>query len=481
MSISSSLSNALSGMTAASRLAEVVSSNVSNALTDGYGRRSLNLSAAVVGGNGAGVEIGSINRHVDRGILGDRRLAEAGLSNYDSLVSTMSDIQDIVGSAGEDGSISSRIVAVEAALIDAATDPSSEIRLSTLGDRLGALASSLNTASTEIQNKRVEADTAIAEQVETLNRSLAQVEQLNIDIAYSQYSGNDPSGLMDQRQIVIDQIAQIVPVRELDRENGQVALMTPDGQSLIDGKAKVFGFTPNSVIVPEMTLASGGLSALTLDGVPISDDGIGKLAGGTLGAAFQARDVELVAAQEGLDAIAVDLVSRFQDPSVDPSLGVADAGLLTDGGAALDPLNTVGLSSRLAVNAAVDPAQGGLVTRLRDGIKAATAGLSGDASLLQSLSSALSTPVTSGLDTTEKSAAGRASNFEAVIGNRRLGYESELSFSNARWSSLKEAEAAEGVDTDYEMQMLLRIEQAYAANARVMQTVDTMMQRLMEI
>jgi len=35
MSISHSLSNALSGMTAASRLAEVVSSNVSNAMTEG--------------------------------------------------------------------------------------------------------------------------------------------------------------------------------------------------------------------------------------------------------------------------------------------------------------------------------------------------------------------------------------------------------------------------------------------------------------
>jgi len=48
MSISNSLSNALSGMTAASRMAEVVSSNLANSLTDGYGRRTLNLSSAVI-------------------------------------------------------------------------------------------------------------------------------------------------------------------------------------------------------------------------------------------------------------------------------------------------------------------------------------------------------------------------------------------------------------------------------------------------
>eukprot|EP00581_Thalassiosira_minuscula_P024003 CAMPEP_0184437988 /NCGR_PEP_ID=MMETSP0738-20130409/628709_1 /TAXON_ID=385413 /ORGANISM="Thalassiosira miniscula, Strain CCMP1093" /LENGTH=42 /DNA_ID= /DNA_START= /DNA_END= /DNA_ORIENTATION= len=42
MSISSALSNALTGLTASARRAEVVSSNISNAMTEGYGRRSLN-------------------------------------------------------------------------------------------------------------------------------------------------------------------------------------------------------------------------------------------------------------------------------------------------------------------------------------------------------------------------------------------------------------------------------------------------------
>ena len=481
MSISNSLSNALSGMNAASRMAEVVSSNVSNALTDGYGRRSLNLSSAVVGGRGAGVEIGSINRHVDRGILSDRRLAGASLGGHSALVSSMNRIQDVVGQAGQQGSLSARIVAVESALIDAAGDPSSEIRLTSLGGRLGDLADSLNTASRGIQSQRAQSDASIADQVGQLNTALAQVEQLNKDIAYSLNSGNDPSGLLDERQRVVDIIADIVPVRELDRESGQIALMTPNGGSLIDGKAKAFGFVPNAVITPDMTIASGGLSGLTLDGAPISADGIGKLAGGTLGAAFQARDVELVSAQAGVDEIAADLIERFQDPSVDPTLGVGQPGLLTDGGAAFDDVNTAGISARISLNSAVDPVAGGAITNLRDGVNALAAGPSGNSSLLQSLSTALAAPRATSTDATQQSAAGRAANFEAEIGSRRLTFESELSFSNARWSSLKEAEATGGVDTDYEMQMLLRVEQAYAANARVVQTVESLMQRLMEI
>ena len=39
----------------------------------------------------------------------------------------------------------------------------------------------------------------------------------------------------------------------------------------------------------------------------------------------------------------------------------------------------------------------------------------------------------------------------------------------------------DGVDTDDEVQRLLQIEQAYAANARVIQTVDDMIQTILGI
>jgi len=476
MSISSSLSNAISGMNAASRMAEIVSSNVANSLTDGYGRRSVNLSSGL-----GGVQVGSVDRFVDRGVLADRRLAGASLGGYEMLASAMNNIQSAIGQPGQSDSVSGRIVALEAALVDASSDPSSTIRLETLGSRLGDLAESINASSRAIQDDRVKADTSIADQIDLLNTSLSQVEKLNKDILSARNSGSDPSSLMDQRQRVVDTIAEIVPVRELDRDGGQIALMTPSGQSLIDGKAKQFGFTSNAVIASEMTIESGGLYGITLDGVSLGPNGVGKLAGGTLGAAFQVRDVELVAAQEGLDNVAADLIARFQDPTVDSTLAVGEAGLLTDNGTAFDVLNTTGLAERISVNAAVDPSAGGNVIKFRDGINAVTAGPSGNASLLQSLSAALSDTRSTATDLANQSAAGRAGNLEGDMGNRRLVFETELSFANARWSGLKEAEAAGGVDTDFEMQTLLRVEQAYAANARVVQTVQTLMQRLMEI
>ena len=218
-----------------------------------------------------------------------------------------------------------------------------------------------------------------------------------------------------------------------------------------------------------------------MDGVPLVPAGAGGLAGGTLAAAFQVRDVDLVDAQNNVDQMAADLISRFQDPNVDDTLAIGDAGVLTDAGDAYDGSSLTGLSARISVNAQVDPAQGGAVWRLRDGVNASTTGVSGNSALLQSMSSALTDSRASGSDSTLLSAAGRAANIEAGIGSQRITYEADLSFETSRWSSFKEAEAADGVDTDYELQVLLRVEQAYAANARVIQTVDTLMQRLMEL
>ena len=81
MSISSALSNALSGLTASARAAEVVSNNVSNALTEGYARRELGLSTRSLGGEGAGVKVDGVERVQNRTILADRRLADAAAGN----------------------------------------------------------------------------------------------------------------------------------------------------------------------------------------------------------------------------------------------------------------------------------------------------------------------------------------------------------------------------------------------------------------
>jgi flagellar hook-associated protein 1 len=482
MSISQSLSNALTGLTAASRMAEVVSSNLSNALTDGYGRRSVELSSQSVGGRGAGVQIMGISRNVDRGILGDRRLADGAMAGQNALLSTLGRVETTVGAVGDTNGLAARLASLEQALTSVAGDPSSELRQSNVVNRLNGVTRGLQDSAAGIRGLRQEAEASIDSQIDVLNTSLTQVESLNRDIMMARNSGGDATALMDQRQVVIDRISGIVPVRELARNNGTVAVMTASGQMLIDGPALQFGFTPANYVTPDMTMASGGLRGITLDGVPLAGaTGFGRLDGGSLSAAFTLRDVTLVGAQAGLDAVARDLVDRFADPATDPTLTTGMAGLLTDAGTAFDPLDEVGLSGRIRVNAAVDPAQGGGAWRIRDGVNAAVAGTVGNGAQIDRWIDALNAPRALASGGAARSAAGQISALVSSIGGQRLAAEEELSFGTARWDSLHQAELADGVDSDHELQMLMQIEQAYAANAKVMQTVQSMIQTLMEI
>ncbi|WP_458791981.1 flagellar hook-associated protein FlgK [Yoonia sp. MH D7] len=471
MSISSALNNAISGLTATSRTAEVVSSNLSNALTEGYGRRQLETSSA----NG-GVRVDGISRNVDKGLTGDRRLAEARLNAEQRTLDMLSKVESLLGIPGDPDGLAGQLASFEQALISAASDPASDQRLSVANTTLKRLVSSLNDGSAAVQVMRQSADAAIVRDVSTLNTSLRMLETLNADITRAKSVGQDPSNLFDARQQVVDEIGGIIPVRELDRGNGQIGLMTTSGLILIDGTFTEFEFNPTPTITPDMTLALGGLSGITRGGISLSDDnGFGRLLGGSLEAAFKLRDETLVATQQGLDDIALDLITRFSDTSVDPTTG--GTGLLTDAGNPADPADFIGLSSRIAVNSSVDPAQGGDLSKWRDGVSATSSGPTVNAAQLDRWHRAL----TGDLGPISMSAAERISLVSSSASQDRVSAERQLSFTSARWDSLHNAELAGGVDSDVELQILLRVEQAYAANAKVIQTVSAMIQQLMEI
>lgn len=483
MSISGSLNNALSGLTANARAAELVSNNVANATSPSYARRELNLGARVVGDTGQGVNVLGVNRIVDLALLSDRRIAEASSSAQSVQVSFHANFEGVIGSSSEPGSLTGRIATFESALIEAASRPDSEARLANVSESLRQVSTAFATASTAVQESRMRADRSIAAQVTQLNDALARVRDMNVLIRAARSGGNDTSGLMDQRQQAVDLIASIVPIRELNREHDQIALMTAGGATLLEGKASVFGFSSVNMITPDMTLASGALSGLTLNGRPVQVGAPpGIVDGGTLAANFAVRDKLGVEAQANLDVVARNLVSRLQDSALDSTRAPGSPGLLTDAGAAFMATNEVGLSARLTMNAAADPAQGGALWRLRDGLGAVAPGPPGNGALLTQTHAALTQPLaiaTGPFGSGARSFGVLAGDLSSRAATSRINAETDLSFARTRADSLQELHLAQGVDTDQELQKLLVIEQAYAANAKVVQTMDELIQILM--
>lgn len=485
MTISSSLASAVSGLNAASRNVEVISNNIANAATKGYGRRELVTEARSIGSVGQGVRVVGVRREADMVLIGDRRVSQAASGADAVRAAYYRSLESAIGTTDSAVSVGSRIDAFDTALIAAAANPGNAARLDAALQAAGGLVRQISDAADTIQELRQRADGTIADQVELLNAALRRVSDLNGQIRGHAAGNTDATALMDQRQQVIDSIAAILPIREVQREFGQIALYAVNGAALVEGPAAQFGFAPTAAIGAGTRIEEGELSGLTLNGRPVALEGSNSpITGGAMQAQFQLRDRLAVESQAQLDALARDLVGRFAAPGLDGSLATGAPGLFTDNGAAFDPLAETGLAQRLAVNAAADPQRGGALWRLRDGLGATTAADGGNAQLLVALQGALSErrPTASGgFMAGDRSLSALQGELISSVASARLGAEAEASFSSARTEALVQQEEAGGVDTDFELQSLLMVEQAYAANAKVIQIIGQMLDKLMEM
>ncbi|NBE07362.1 flagellar hook-associated protein FlgK [Paragemmobacter ruber] len=466
MALSSALSAALSGLTITSRRAETVSSNIANAATPGYGRREVVVQPDA---RAPGVQMIEVRRQSDMILTTDRRSAGAAASAADYLSGQLLRLERAYGAPGEAGSLTDTIAALDSALITAAATPDSGTALTAVADAAKLLARRFGDMSDMLTNVRAEADAGIADDVSALNTDLSRIADLDRKIVAERASGRDASSMIDQRQQIVDRVAALIPLREVPRPDGRSALISLNGAVLLDGRPAVFGFTPTAGIT-----ASGPsvLSGLTLNGQAIGTGPDALVSGGMLSARFALRDTLVLEVQAGLDALALDIGTRLS--AADATLGPASAGLLTDAGALIDAGAVAGLSARLALNTIADLDAGGDIRFIRDGLGAAQPGPVGESRQLLALQAALA-------NAAPISVSGRASSLVETLSTRRIQAEEDASRTSARANTLSEAEAAKGVNTDSELQDLLQIEKAYAANARVLQVVDGLLQNLLEI
>ena len=482
MSITSALSSAISGLTASSRAAGVVSTNLANVLTEGYAPRDIVLSSQ---GRIGGVSVIGVTRNVDESLLSERRFADSELAYAEARNDFALFLETELGLPGEAGSLNDLIVSFETQLTSAAAKPEEEVRLSQAVQGAKTLTDKINSVSEAIQQERTEAELQIEQAVADLNRLLVELQTVNKQISTTKDTGGLSASLFDERQGIVDKISEYVPVQIAPRDNDTVALFSPGGVILIDGPPVEFSFTASNVIAPQMTLGNGLLSGLEINGLPVTPSGDNSpIAGGRLSALFEVRDTLAPSAQTKIDAIARNLIERFQNPALDATRPPGDPGLFTDGGSAFASVDELGIAGRLSVIALVDPALSGAVFRLRGGLGSTAPGAVGDATLLLALSDTVRAraPLASGsLGSTSRSFAEHATALVSDAGQQRLFLEQSQSFAASRQASLLELELQDGVDSDTELQRLLLVEQAYTANARMIKTVDEMIDTMLRI
>lgn len=481
MSLSLALSSALSGLSLSARGTQVAANNIANAQTKAYGVRILTQASQAHGGVGNGVRMTGVVRQVDTALLAQYRTATARNGHDTLLGSFWHRMEAGVGMPGESGSLSDMVADFGSALQRASATPDQPAALQQAVQAAGGLASKLQAMHQLVQNEREQADAAIAKDVGTLNQALEEIAALNREIQRQTLQGGDPAGLMDARQALIDQVSELVPVREFAREDGRIMLVGDDGSVLVDRDAATFSFTRRSNPAPGESVENGLLSSVFLGDREIGS-GSGLLSSGRIGAQLQIRDIAAPHMQQSLDRLAADLVERFSSPDLDASLAPGELGLFSLSGEQHLPDDIAGLAGRIVLNPAVDPAMGGETWRLRAGLNTTTPGDSADNSVLMRMIDALEQQTQlPGTSTRSGSVHVHASDLVSDTAGERLSLDMRRGQSTAWLATIGEALAAQGVDTDAELSRLLVLEQAYSANARVISTVDAMLRTILEI
>lgn len=487
MSLNFAIQNATSGLNATSRQAEVTANNVANANTEGYDRREAQLAAQVLAGKGAGVRVLSVERATAEAITADRRRVDAEVGEQNELASAANRLAQIVGGPDDPASLHQSFVDLETSLRELTNTPESTLSKNGVLTAAQDLATMFNTIDAQLIDLRKSADKAIAAQVDTVNAALEEVRTLNKQISRGVGVGADTTEYEAQRDDLIDTISDIVPIVTLPQDDGQMYLATTTGAMMLTSNAATFEFTEAGTITAAMDYragAPGSLDGLSLNGGDItpSTTGVQSISSGSLRGLFEVRDVLTVEFQSQIDALAEDLITRFTAAEPATTVPAGSAGLFTDNQTA--STGTAGLAGRLQVNDLVIP-PGGSLDGLSQGIYVVGTPVAGDnaqeIALLEAMTAEAAAPVASGVSGTH-SATDVAAEFGSLVSSDAVGEEQRLTVKSAQQVALEQTEAAAtGVDIDYELQNLTLIQTAYAANARVLQVVDQMLQTLLEI
>jgi flagellar hook-associated protein 1 len=508
MSLTSALSTAQSIFTNTGTQSSVTAKNIANAQNTDYVRRS---AVVVTGGNGA--IIGDIVRDQNQPLLRQTIESTSVSSGQRTLLTGLEEIKSLMGGNDYETSpaayLSAFREAMDAFVGKANNNAMGLAAVSSAQD----LVTSLNNASDQLQAIRKRADDDIKQNVADLNTLLGKFEEANNKVKNLTATGGDPNDALDERDALLKQISEIVGVSSYVRENNDMVLYTSDGVTLFEAVPRKVTFTPTS------TYEAGTVgNAIYIDGVQLKAGTSGDTsAKGSLPALLQLRDDVAPVFQTQLDEVARGLITAFAetdpdpdaDPALDPMTGLftylgADGTLQTEvpGGVQVDgdgnPIaNSAvvpGLASRLRLNPAVQPPNGSADLIRDGGINGAdyvvnlvdgAAGGSSYSDLLDKYNEALEAPLAFDPATQIGDSPDLMSFASDSLGWLEQLRSSATTADENKYAMLTRAfeaySSTTGVSLDEELSLLLDIEQSYKAGAKLMATVDEMMQALLDI
>jgi flagellar hook-associated protein 1 FlgK len=318
MGLSAVLNNALSGLTTNQSSLEVVSRNISNSGTPGYHAESMN----VIGQAGPSSNY-AIATQVTRAFDKSLQLSynnETSDSAYATVTAKYLDqLQTALGTPDGTSSLNTVYNNFETALSTLTASPDDYSTRASVVTSAQALATTLNSLTTQVQGLRQQANQQIGTDVATVNQALSGLASVNQQLASVTLDSTTRAQLMDRRDTLVAQVAGNLDVNASYASDGRVTLTTRSGVTLVDQQAAAqLGFAGNANIGAAQQFSSddskNGVGTLVLKtpaGLQIDLVKQDVLQSGELAGLINLRDNTLVQAQDQLDTIAGGLAQSF--------------------------------------------------------------------------------------------------------------------------------------------------------------------------
>ena len=325
MSLGDALSIAMAGLRANQASMSLVSSNVANAETPGYVRKSTDQVTTNTGSIGSGVNVNGVNRELDQYIQAQLRTETSGASYATLRSSFLKQLQGLYGNPGSTGTLENAFNGLTSAVQALGTSPDSQSARIGVVNAAKALAGQLNSMSQGIQALRSAAETGINDSVNTANNLMKQIAVINNHLQSNPLGGtstdSSTAALLDQRDQYITQLSQLMDIRVTTNGANQVTVSTGSGVQLVGNEAATLSFNAQGTVTPNTTWNSNtAQSALGSIKVSYSNGGsidlTNTIESGKMAAYVGLRDTTLVQAQNQLDQFAGSISSALSDKTI---------------------------------------------------------------------------------------------------------------------------------------------------------------------
>lgn len=283
--------------------------NIANVNTEGYRKQRVDLTAnepELFGGSfiGRGVNISAINRSYDEFLYQQVLSRTASTSEYDTYLGVSSQLDATLAdpNAGLGSSLQSFFNSVQ----DLASNPSSTPARQVVLSEGESLANRFHTINQQVKDLRDNVYGQLGVVVTTINHLSKSIADINFDIvrATGEAGGGAPNDLLDQRDRLVTELADLTTVKTSIQDDGAMNVFIGTGQALVLGNSSnTMALVTDNFDVSEKQLAfvTNGVTAVVTS----------QLTGGRIGGLLAVKDEVVDTAQNTLGRIALALTQHF--------------------------------------------------------------------------------------------------------------------------------------------------------------------------